>query len=182
MEKLNILIISGTARKNSQTAKVSEFIAKIGSTLEHIDINTASPSDYDLPNDGNSEEIKNSEYSNKTKNADAFFIVTPEYNHSYPGSLKRLLDTEFSNYHYKPVLFAGVSSGYMGGVRAIESLLPVIRKFRMFALPDDIYFHNVDSLFDEDNSIKDLSYKKRVEERYEELVNMGRFFKKMRKE
>lgn len=48
--------------------------------------------------------------------ADAFIIVTPEYNHSYPASVKALVDWHFTQWTAKPVAF--VSYGGVAGGRA----------------------------------------------------------------
>src|ERR1700691_414146 len=87
--------------------------------------------------------------------ADAFFIVTPEYNHSFPGSLKRMLDSELELYNHKPVAFAGASNGNWGGVRAVESLLTAVRETGLVTLSWDVYFPHVQDTFKPDGSIKE---------------------------
>ena len=52
--------------------------------------------------------------------ADAFVIVTPEYNHGYPAVLKNAMDHTFVEWHRKPIAF--VSWGNVGGARAVEQL------------------------------------------------------------
>ena len=52
--------------------------------------------------------------------ADGFVIVSPEYNHGYPGVLKNAMDHTFVEWHRKPVAF--VSWGNVGGARAVEQL------------------------------------------------------------
>ena len=66
-------------------------------------------------------------WNNKIKAADAYIIVTPEYNHSIPGGLKNAIDTVFLSFGFrnKPVAFVGYSGGVAGGVRAIEHLAHV---------------------------------------------------------
>ena len=63
-------------------------------------------------------------WNDKIKEADAYIIVTPEYNHSVPGVLKNAIDTVFFSYGFrqKPVAFVGYSLGFTGGVRAVEHL------------------------------------------------------------
>jgi NAD(P)H-dependent FMN reductase len=55
-------------------------------------------------------------------------LVVPEYNHSFPGLLKNVLDTNLKEYIHKAVGVCGVSADPFGGERMIESLLPVLRK------------------------------------------------------
>jgi len=63
-------------------------------------------------------------WNQKIKEADAYLLVTPEYNHSVPASLKNAIDTVFFSFgfRYKPVAFVGYSMGVAAGVRAVEHL------------------------------------------------------------
>jgi NAD(P)H-dependent FMN reductase len=60
----------------------------------------------------------------KIKEADAYVIVTPEYNHSVPGVLKNAIDSVFISYgfRHKPVAFVGYSTALAAGSRAVEHL------------------------------------------------------------
>jgi NAD(P)H-dependent FMN reductase len=111
MEKLFIPILLGTTRPKRQSVKVAKLVEEIGFTIPEIEVKLIDPLDYNFPFDGNDEENKDHRYTKITGQADAFFIVTPEYNHSFPGTLKRMLDSELSNYIHKPVAIAGVSNG-----------------------------------------------------------------------
>ena len=59
--------------------------------------------------------------------ADAFIVVTPEYNHSVPGGLKNAIDSVWLSFGFrnKPVAAVGYSSSIGGGIRAIEHLAHV---------------------------------------------------------
>lgn len=56
--------------------------------------------------------------------ADAFVVVTPEYNHGYPGSLKNAIDWFRDEWQAKPVAFVSYG-GPAGGLRAVEQLRQV---------------------------------------------------------
>ncbi|MEK7118444.1 MAG: NADPH-dependent FMN reductase, partial [Patescibacteria group bacterium] len=73
------------------------------------------------------EEVK--KFSAKIAEADAFIIVTPEYNHGYSGTLKNALDSIFPEWNRKPVGFVGY--GGVGGARAIEQLRQVVVELEM---------------------------------------------------
>src|SRR5689334_836008 len=98
MEKLFIPVLLGTTRPKRESIKAAKLVASVGKTIEEIEIQLVDPSEYNFPFDGNDPENKDPRYSELTKRADGFFIVTPEYNHSFPGSLKRMLDSELQNY------------------------------------------------------------------------------------
>jgi NAD(P)H-dependent FMN reductase len=64
--------------------------------------------------------------------ADGFLILTPEYNHGYPGVLKNAMDHTFVEWNRQPVAFVGW--GNVGGARAIEQLRLVAVEFEMAPL------------------------------------------------
>jgi NAD(P)H-dependent FMN reductase len=179
-DDLKILVIEGTTRVQRKSIHAARFITDIGNSIDGITAYLLDPSELNLPGDGNDPEGKDPKYTELTKDADAFYIVTPEYNHSFPGSLKRLLDSELENYIHKPVAIAGVSSGMWGGVRAVEHLIPVVREIGMVPTFVDVYFQNSYDLFNDDGSMvgdKIDLYRKSVEKAYKELIWMTRTLK-----
>ncbi|MGL5851250.1 MAG: NADPH-dependent FMN reductase [Phycicoccus sp.] len=68
---------------------------------------------------------------------DAFVVVVPEYNHSFPGSLKTALDFLYAEWHDKAVGF--VSYGIEGGSRAVEQLRPVMAELRLADVPAAVH-------------------------------------------
>src|SRR5665213_2917836 len=126
-KKLKVAVLAGTTRARRESIKAARYVAEFGKRYQEIEIVFVDPADFNFPNDGNDPEGKDPRYSEITAEADAFFVVTPEYNHSFPGSLKRMLDSELDNYIHKPVALAGASSGGWGGVRAVEALVTTVR-------------------------------------------------------
>jgi len=177
---LFIPIIQGTSRPQRLSIHVSKLVYEIARTIEGIETQLVDPLDFSLPLDGRGEELSDPKYTDIVSRADGFFLVVPEYNHGYPGSLKRLLDSELKLYKNKPVAFAGVSSGFAGGVRVIEQLLPVVRTLGMIALQKDIYFPNVQDIFDEQGNLLDEKYRERIAKKLEELKQYALAFKQFR--
>lgn len=177
MEGISLLVLLGTIRPKRQSLKAAKLVEKIGSTIDGIAVKLIDPLDYHFPYDGNDSESKDPRYTKLTKEADGFFIVTPEYNHSFPGTLKRMLDSELENYIHKPVAFAGVSNGIFGGARAIEALTTTVREMGMIATFSDVYFPKVQELFDEKEEIIDQGYVKRIQRAYTELIWMAKVLK-----
>lgn len=79
--------------------------------------------------------------------ADAFIVVTPEYNHSYPAPLKALIDDYGDPWHAKPVGFVSYG-GASGGLRAVEHLRTVFAELHAVGLRDGVSFPNVWQQFD----------------------------------
>src|SRR5690242_3027117 len=135
-----IAVLEGTTREQRRSIMVTRWIADFARQLPGVEAILVDPKDFTFSGDGNDPEGKDPRYTDITAKADAFVVVTPEYNHSFPGSLKRMLDSELANYNHKPVAFAGVSDGNWGGTRAVESLVPAVRETGLVVLSWDIYF------------------------------------------
>jgi NAD(P)H-dependent FMN reductase len=90
-------------------------------------------------------------WNNKIKAADAYVIVTPEYNHSIPGGLKNAIDTVFFSFGFrnKPVAFVGYSGGVAGGVRAIEHLAHVFIETESVPMRNSVVIPFVTNAFDD---------------------------------
>ncbi|EXU66070.1 NADPH-dependent FMN reductase [Streptomyces sp. PRh5] len=86
--------------------------------------------------------------------ADAFAVVTPEYNHSYPAPLKNAIDWHFTQWQAKPVGFVSYG-GISGGLRAVEHLRPVFAEVHAVTVRDTVSFHNAGGLFGADGRLKE---------------------------
>lgn len=73
--------------------------------------------------------------------ADAFLIVTPEYNHSFPGPLKVVIDTADTQWAAKPVAFVSYG-GLSGGLRAVEHLRGVFSELDAVSVRESVSFQN----------------------------------------
>lgn len=87
----------------------------------------------------------------KIKEADAFLVITPEYNHSVPGVLKNALDNVFISFglRNKPLAAVGYSSAIGGGIRAIEHLAHMVIEADGVPLRNSVIIPNVGSAFRE---------------------------------
>ncbi len=179
---LTIAVLAGTTRPARQSFDAAKLVAEVGRGLEGVEIIFVDPKEFNFPNDGNDPEGKDPRYSEITAKADAFFIVTPEYNHSFPGSLKRMLDSELKNYVHKPVALAGASNGHWGGLRAVEALVSTVREMGLVVTYSDVYFPNVDKAFVDGKLVPDLveQYDKSIKAAYAELIWMARALKTAR--
>lgn len=182
-DTITIAVLIGTTREKRESVKAARYIAEFGRTIDNVEIILVDPKEYDFAGDGNDPEGKDLRYTDITARADAFFVVTPEYNHSFPGSLKRMLDSELANYNHKPVAFAGVSNGNWGGVRAVEALVPAIRETGLVVMSWDVYFPYVQNMFDERGALlPDYAgrYEKSLAKLYDELLWFARLLKSAR--
>ncbi|WP_221357297.1 NADPH-dependent FMN reductase [Streptomyces beigongshangae] len=90
----------------------------------------------------------------KLAGADAFVVLTPEYNHSFPASLKALIDWHYEEWRAKPVGFVSYG-GVSGGLRAVEQLRQVFAELHAVTVRDTVSFHNAGASFDDAGRHKD---------------------------
>jgi NAD(P)H-dependent FMN reductase len=181
MSSLFIPIIIGTAREGRRSEYAARFVFEELKKREGIETDFVDVRDFRLPatdDSGESEVAK--KLSAITARADAFIIVSPEYNHGYPGELKMMLDMSDGEYARKPIAICGVSEGAMGGARMMEQLRSVIIDLKAVPILAAVYFSNVEELFDEHGAIQDESYENRVAKMLDELLWYAKVLKQGR--
>jgi NAD(P)H-dependent FMN reductase len=179
MSELNIPVLLGTNRKLMQSVHVAKWL--IGEMKKRPEINTTlfDVADFKLPHDDYGQALKDNfpEWRDAIVQADGLIIVTPEYNHGYPGALKGVLDLLLREYVHKTVAFVGVSAGPWGGTRVIEAMVPMCRELGLAVCFTDLNFPKVESKFDAQGNILDQAYEKRVADFLDELMWMSRALK-----
>ena len=168
-------VILGTSRQGRMSEHVARYVFAEVSRRSDMETELIDIRDLRFTIDDAGEAIKDSKFSATVSRADGLILVVPEYNHSFPGLLKHVLDTNLKEYIHKAVGVCGVSAGPFGGVRMIQSLLPVLRELGLVAIFSDVYFGHAGKLFDPaDGNITDPAYSRRVTKFVDELVWMSR--------
>src|SRR5688572_1992717 len=126
---LYLPIILGTARQGRQSEHVANFILGEMKKRPEIETELIDVRQLKMRLDDAGEEMKDPSYAEKMTRADGLVIVTPEYNHGYPGLLKHALDMCLKEYIHKAVALCGVSAGPFGGARVVENVVLVFRGF-----------------------------------------------------
>lgn len=177
--KLFIPIILGTSRKNRESEQVAKWVLAKMQERDDIETKFFDVQDFDLPRDNYGTEIgaQFPEWRDTIIKADGLVIVTPEYNHGYPGTLKSVLDLLLKEYIHKAVAFVGVSAGPWGGTRVIEACVPMVRELGLAVTFTDLNFPSVGSKFDENGKLLDEAYEKRVQGFLDELIWMSSVLK-----
>lgn len=172
---LFIPVFLGTTRKGRASENVAKFVfgqiqERDGVETELIDIR-----ELKFTADDAGEAIKDAAFSEQMMRADGLVIVSPEYNHGYPGLLKHVLDTNLKEYIHKAVGICGVSAGGFGGTRVIQGLLPVLRELGLVTIFWDGNFSGAQGLFNESGEIKDrATHEKRIDKFLGELIWMSK--------
>ncbi len=153
-----ITVISGTNRSNSNTIKVArryfEYLELKGQEVKLLDLCTL-PADfvhskmYGEPTEAFHEIEKQFLYP-----AEKFVMVMPEYNGSFPGILKLLIDGSDIKkaFYFKKVSLTGVSSGRAGCLRGLDSLTNMLNYIKMEVLLNKIPISGIGALLGEDGS------------------------------
>ncbi|GAA4060321.1 NAD(P)H-dependent oxidoreductase [Actinomadura miaoliensis] len=158
---LRVAIIIGSTREGRFGARVADWFAEQAAARPDMTIDVVDPARQPLPELGASpadaEQADVAAQVRRTLDAaDAFVIVTPEYNHSYPASLKNLIDLHYTEWRAKPVAFVSYG-GMAGGQRAVEHLRQVLAELHATTIRDTVSFHNAWEDFDADGRHRDPS-------------------------
>ena len=178
---LSIPVILGTTRKGRMSAHAARFMVQQIRQRQDVATELIDILDMALPIEDAGEDIKDSAFGEQMARADALVIVTPEYNHSFPGLLKHVLDSCLKEYIHKAAGIVGVSAGPFGGVRVIQDFLPVIRELGLVNIFWDVNFGNVASAFDASGNLLDDAFIKRADKFLDELVWMAKTLRYGRK-
>ena len=179
MDQLNIPVLLGTNRKERKSVFVAKWLVSEMEKRAEIRTRLFDVADFALPHDDYGQGLKDSfpEWRDAIIAADGLVMVTPEYNHGYPGALKAVLDLLLREYVHKSVAFVGVSAGPWGGTRVIEAMLPMARELGLAVTFTDLNFPFVQKTFDEQGKLLDNAFERRVVDFLDELLWMSRVLK-----
>lgn len=169
-----IPLILGTARQGRESEQAARFVfeqvkKRAGVETELIDVRT-----LPMRLDDAGEQMKDPKFASTIDRCDGLILITPEYNHSFPGLLKHALDMNLKEYIHKAVGICGVSAGPFGGARVIEQLVPVMRELGLVTIFEDVNFGKIGTLFDERGNLLDENFVRRVDTFLNELIWMAR--------
>ncbi len=165
---MTIEIIAGSPRKDSLTSRVVLFLKKLLEEKTAHDIGVIDVREWNLPflqEVFYSVEKTPEKYMPLAKrmfDADAFILVTPEYNGSYSPAMQNLLD-HFPKQAHKAFGIVTASTGPMGGMRSSQQLLLLIPALFGIASPYMLIIPFVDKKFNEEGKLTDMSFIKYVE-------------------
>lgn len=179
MSELNIPILLGTNRKMRKSHHVANWLVGEMEKRQEIRTRLFDVANFALPHDDYGQEIKDQfpEWRDAIVQADGLVIISPEYNHGYPGSLKAVLDLLLREYVHKAVAFVGVSAGPWGGTRVIEAMVPMCRELGLAVSFSDLNFPSVQKIFDDQGELLDNAFERRAKDFLDELVWMSRVLK-----
>lgn len=165
---MKIAIISGSPRGNSVTFRLALHLKQAIAERSEHELDIIDLREHDLPLlqsvftsvDATPEAHK--EVARRMFGADAFILITPEYNGSYSAPLKNLLD-HFPKQHRKPFGIVTASTGALGGVRAALQLQELIYALFGIGSPYMLVTPMVDKKFSPEGALLDPGFAKAVD-------------------
>jgi NAD(P)H-dependent FMN reductase len=185
--KLKLLVFYGSVRRERQGIRAARFIVNACRARGH-QVDLIDPLDFELPLlDRMYKEYKPEAAPDVLQRmaqlivpADAYIIVSGEYNHGVPPALSNLLDHFLEEYFWKPSAIVCYSAGSFGGVRAAMALRCMLAEMGMSSIPSLFPVPKVQSAFSEDGAPSDSGWDQRAAKFISELEWYARAMKRER--
>lgn len=165
---MRIEVVSGSPRHNSVTQRVAMFLERFISAHSEHEVGLINMNQYQLPNvdkvwtskDDAPAEFR--ELAERMFAADAYIIVTPEYNGSYSPAMQNMFD-HFPKRHHKPFGLVTASPGALGGMRAAMQLQQFVMALFGIPSPYMLITPGVDKKFDTKGNLIDGTFQKSID-------------------
>lgn len=167
--KSNIVIISGTNRRASNSRRVANHLAGVYSKLNvparvldlaEIPSSSFNPDCYDeIPPEAKP-------FTDAIMSATGLHLLVPEYNGGMPGALKWFIDLlPFPMaFEGRPVAFVGLASGEWGGLRPVEQLQQIFGYRNAHQFPKRVFIRELEDKLDDNGGFKDEDIGNRLTE------------------
>lgn len=174
-KQVYIPVVLGTGREKRLSETVAKVVFDIVRSMDGVKTTFVDVRDYatDVTTRVKDAETKTGKkWRNLVSRADGLLIVSPEYNHGYPGELKMLLDQLYKEYWGMTMGIVGVSDGSLGGARMIEQLRQVAVALHMTPMGHDVRVTDIADVMEMKGVEKVLRdrYEDRVKSLVEEMV------------
>lgn len=136
--RLRIAVIVGSTRDGRAGDGIAAWFLDRAGGRADVDLELVDLAGFDLPHRYPRRVTPTvRRFASAIDRADGFVIVTPEYNRSFPASLKNAIDLAYDEWHAKPVGF--VSYGCRSrGHYAVEALRVVFTELHTVAVRDEV--------------------------------------------
>jgi len=160
-----ITVISGTNRKDSECLQFARKYVKV--IREKTDEEVKLLALEEIPHDWFFPEMYDDQASSLGQLQDTYMVaaekfvfVTPEYNGSYPGSVKLFIDAcsvrEYkATFKNKKAALVGIATGRAGNLRGMEHLTGVLNHLGIIVLPNKLPISRIGQLMYDERMIID---------------------------
>lgn len=186
---VRIGVILASTRRGRRGEAYAHWILELIRARDGVEVDLLDLHDYRLPAYEHEQSPAHLEaayaddparsWSEKIHALDGYVMVTPEYNHGYPGQLKNAIDHVHVGWFYKPIGFVSYG-GAAGGARAVEQLRNVAVEVRMVPVRGEVNLRIFGLETDEQGRPTDSLYLKRARAMIDQLVWWARAAKRAR--
>ena len=140
-QPLRVAVVVGSTREGRRGRVIADWLVHEIRDRSELEIDVLDLAEIDLPHVmPGRPDARLPPFRASIEDADAFIVVTPEYNHSYPASLKHAVDLAHGEWKRKPVAFVSYG-GVSGGLRAVEHLRGVFAELHATTVRESVSFH-----------------------------------------
>ena len=171
-----IPVILGSTRRERQSVKAAKFIIGRMRRDSRIETEILDLLEFDFPIMDERLRFRDDpparlpEFADKIERADSLVIVSPEYNHGYPGVLKNALDYLLPEYERKPFGFVTASAGSFGGVNCLAQLQLISLGMGAFPIPSSLSIPKIQDAIDAEGEPRSPALDGLAKEFIEELL------------
>ncbi len=154
---MKVQVINASIRQGRVTERVATWVAAEAKNIEGLEIETVDLADYELPlfneaispqyNPDRKTEGVVKKWLDKLSEADAYIIVSPEYNRAIPGAMKNATDYIAFEFAKKPI--ALVTHGSVGGAYALANYRVALAQMLAVTVPEMVMIPNASGVIDE---------------------------------
>jgi NAD(P)H-dependent FMN reductase len=160
-KELRLAMLVACSSSSGTGAMIADWLHETASDLSSFDVDRLDLAEWQLPpvpTPAPAPAVEESarRLGGRLEDADAYVVVTPEYNHSFPAQLKIVIDWNHKQWQAKPVTFVSYG-GRSGGIRAAEQLRQVFAELHAVSLRDGMSFHGPRDRFGADGRPEDVT-------------------------
>jgi len=163
-----ITVIAGTNRKDSMTLKVATLYHRLLSE-KHDNVQLLNLEGKAVWERG--DEMKQIEQDLLIP-TEKFVLVMPEYNGSFPGILKLMMDNSDIRkvWWYKKVMMVGVADGRAGNLRGLDHMTNILHYMRMHILYNKIPISRINEEIGENGEVLKPATLQAIETQIDEFL------------
>lgn len=183
----NLKVIIASTRPGRKGPLVADWFLNILKEHQEFEVEVLDLKEIDLPflDEPNHPRLKQytkehtKKWSKSINSGDAYVIVSPEYNHGFPATIKNALDFVYQEWNYKPMAFVSYG-GIAGGTRAVQLLKPVIAALKMMPVTEAVNIPSFTKYIKNEKFVGDEILEKSAHTMIDELLKWAEAMKGMR--
>lgn len=143
---LRLAVLVGSTREGRVGDAVARWFVERALLRPEVELDVLDLADFTFPARFPAEATPQMRaFAGAIDRAEGYVVVTPEYNRSFPASLKQAIDYAYDEWRAKPVGFVSYGCGSTG-TYAVEALRPVFTELHTVTLRNGVFLDLMDGL------------------------------------